>query len=75
MEWLCSFPERDSHPLKTASLSWRSKEIVYNQDPSKIKMTLRPLPELDLEMEGDKVSFDERQIWLPGLDSNQQPFG
>ena len=41
------------------------KEIIYNQDPSKIKMTLRPLPELDLEVEGDKVSFDERQKWLP----------
>ncbi len=41
------------------------KEIVYNQDPSKIKMTLRPLPELDLEVEGDKVSFDERTKWLP----------
>ena len=40
------------------------KEIIYNQDPSKIKMTLRPLPELDLEVEGDKVSFDERQKWL-----------
>ncbi len=40
------------------------KEILYNQDPSKIKMTLRPLPELDLEVEGDKVSFDERQEWL-----------
>lgn len=28
-------------------------------------MTLRPLPELDLEVEGDKVSFDEHQKWLP----------
>jgi len=46
------------------------KEIIYNQDPSKIKMTLRPLPELDLEVEGDKVSFDERTKWLPGLGSN-----
>ncbi|HLD49760.1 MAG TPA: recombinase family protein, partial [bacterium] len=46
------------------------KEIIYNQDPSKIKMTLRPLPELDLEVEGDKVSFDERQKWLPGQGSN-----
>ena len=43
------------------------KEIIYNQDPSKIKMTLRPLPELDLEVEGDKVSFDERTKWLPTL--------
>ena len=28
VEWLCSFPERDSHPLKTPSLSWRPKETL-----------------------------------------------
>jgi len=51
------------------------KEIVYNQDPAKIKMTLRPLPELELEVEDGKVSFDERQKWLPGQDSNLRPSG
>lgn len=47
------------------------KEIIYNQDPSKIKMTLLPLPELDLEVEGDKVSFDECQKWLVNIWAQQ----
>ena len=42
-------------------------EIVYDTRASKIKLTLRPLPDLGFQVEGDKVSFDERTNWLPGL--------
>jgi len=39
-------------------------EIVYDPAASKIKLTLRPLPDLDFQVVGDKVSFDERLNWL-----------
>lgn len=35
-------------------------EVVYDAQKSKIKLTLRPLPDLGFQVEGDKVSFDER---------------
>ena len=41
------------------------QEVVYAQEQSKIKLTLRPLPDLHWQVEGDKVSFDERTNWLP----------
>lgn len=41
------------------------QEVVYSQETSKIKLTLRPLPDLGIQVEGDnKVSFDERLNWL-----------
>ncbi len=46
------------------------KEVIYDQTQSKIKLTLRPLPDLGFVIEDGKVSFDERQQWLPGQDSN-----
>ncbi|MBI4970552.1 MAG: hypothetical protein HZC17_01760 [Candidatus Omnitrophica bacterium] len=46
------------------------KEVIYDQTQSKIKLTLRPLPDLGFVIEDGKVSFDERQEWLPGQDSN-----
>lgn len=39
-------------------------EVVYDAQASKMKLTLRPLPDLGFEVVGDRVSFDERQIWL-----------
>jgi hypothetical protein len=46
------------------------KDILYDHQQGKIKLTLRQLPDLDIEVIDGKVSFDERQIWLPGQDSN-----
>ncbi|MDE1976818.1 MAG: recombinase family protein, partial [Elusimicrobia bacterium] len=40
------------------------QEVGYAQDQSKIKLTLRPLPDLGWRIDGEKISFDERQIWL-----------
>jgi hypothetical protein len=40
------------------------EEIVYDPQKSKMKLTLRPLPDLGFQVEGDKVSFDERLNWL-----------
>ena len=42
------------------------QEVSYSQQDQKIKLTLRPLPDLDLRVEGHKISFDERTDWLPG---------
>lgn len=39
-------------------------EIVYDPAASKMKLTLRPLPDLGFQVEGHKVSFDERLNWL-----------
>jgi len=41
------------------------EEIVYDTQASKMKLTLRPLPDLGFEVVGDRVSFDERLNWLP----------
>lgn len=49
------------------------REVLYAQDKSKIRLTLRPLPDLGFQVEGDKVSFDERQDWLRAKDSNLEP--
>ena len=41
------------------------QEVVYAPGESKIKLTLRPLPDLGIQVEDDhKVSFDERLNWL-----------
>ena len=40
------------------------QEVSYSQQDHKIKLTLRPLPDLDLRVEGHKISFDERTDWL-----------
>jgi site-specific DNA recombinase len=40
-------------------------EVVYDPAASKMKLTLRPLPDLGFQVVGDKVSFDERLNWLP----------
>ncbi len=36
-------------------------DIVCDTQASKIKLTLRPLPDLGWSVDGDKVSFDQRQ--------------
>jgi len=41
------------------------EEIIYDPQKSKMKLTLRPLPDLGFEVVGDRVSFDERLKWLP----------
>jgi len=43
------------------------EEIIYDTQASKMKLTLRPLPDLGFEVVGDRVSFDERLNWLPRL--------
>ena len=40
------------------------REVVYAEKDSKIKLILRPLPDLGWEVEGDRISFDERPNWL-----------
>lgn len=40
------------------------EEIVYDTQASKMKLTLRPLPDLGFQVVGDRVSFDERLNWL-----------
>jgi len=42
------------------------QEVGYAQEQSKIKLTLRPLPDLGWQIDGEKVSFDQRLDWLPG---------
>ncbi len=40
------------------------QEIIYNPAASKMRLTLRPLPDLGFQVVGDRVSFDERLNWL-----------
>jgi len=40
-------------------------EVLYDMQGAKIKLTLRPLPDLGFQVEGDRISFDERLNWLP----------
>jgi hypothetical protein len=47
------------------------QEVTYHEDAHKIRLTLRPRPDLDCKVEGDKVSFDERLKWLRMLDALQ----
>lgn len=49
------------------------QEVRYGQSEGKIKLTLRPLPDLGWSVEGDRVSFDERTNWLRAKDSNLEP--
>ncbi len=41
------------------------KQVAYDPNHSKIKLILRPLPDLGLTVDGDKVCFDESAVWLP----------
>ncbi len=49
------------------------KEIFYDLNHSKIKLFLRQLPDLGIQVDGDKISFDESAVWLPDKDSNLEP--
>ncbi|MDD5655908.1 MAG: hypothetical protein PHF00_01455 [Elusimicrobia bacterium] len=40
------------------------QEVRYNQAEGKIKLILRPLPDLGWSVNGDEISFDESQNWL-----------
>jgi len=55
---------------KKSLLQLLIKEVNYDRNQAKIKLTLRQLPDLDLQVEGNKVSFDESKVWLPGQGSN-----
>lgn len=39
-------------------------EVLYDAQASKMRLTLRPLPDLGFQVAGDKVSFDESLNWL-----------
>ena len=44
------------------------KEVLYDQDNSKIRITLRQLPDIGLAInDTENISFDERIDWLPRL--------
>ena len=49
------------------------KEVVYNEDKSKITITFRQVTIKDTPF-GGKACFDGSMFWLLDLDSNQEPF-
>ena len=52
------------------------KEILYDKDHSKIKIALRPLPDIGpFIVNHQNKCFDAVSSWLLGLGSNQQPSG
>ena len=59
-----SFPRLSPQNQKEL-LALLIEEIVYDTQASKMKLTLRPLPDLGFQVVGDRVSFDERLNWLP----------
>lgn len=58
-----SFPRLSPQNQKEL-LALLIEEIIYDPQKSKMKLTLRPLPDLGFEVVGDRVSFDERLKWL-----------
>ncbi|MBI4064297.1 MAG: recombinase family protein [Elusimicrobia bacterium] len=66
--------EGTPHPALSLKGRGVRKEETKKEE-SKIKLTLRPLPDLGWEVDGDNVRFDERTNWLRGWDSNPQPTG
>ena len=57
--------EKLTAPERKDFLRLLLKEVLYDHQEGKIKLTLRQLPDLGIEAIDGKVSFDERQIWLP----------
>lgn len=64
LESFSGFYTRLAPPQQKELLALLVGEVVYDTQASKIKLTLRPLPDLDFQVAGDKVSFDERLNWL-----------
>lgn len=47
VEWLCSFPGRESHPLEAPGLSWRTKvRFEINVDNCRLPAVCRPTDSL-----------------------------
>jgi hypothetical protein len=67
LESFSGFYTKLTPPQQKELLALLVGEVVYDTQASKIKLTLRPLPDLDFQVAGDKVSFDERLNWLPGI--------
>ncbi|MBI4669786.1 MAG: recombinase family protein [Elusimicrobia bacterium] len=64
------------NPIKQRELTaLLVQEVVYAEEKSMIQLILRPLPELNWQIDGDQVRFDERTNPLRGWDSNPQPIG
>jgi len=64
LESFSGFYAKLTPPQQKEILAMLIAEIVYDTQASKIKLTLRPLPDLGFQVVGDKVSFDERTNWL-----------
>jgi len=66
--------EKLTAPERKDFLRLLLKDVLYDHQQGKIKLTLRQLPDLDIEVVNGKVSFDERQVWLPDPDTATCPF-
>ncbi len=64
LESFSGFYTKLTPPQQKELLALLVGEVVYDTQKSKMKLTLRPLPDLGFQVEGDKVSFDERLNWL-----------
>ncbi len=64
LESFSGFYTKLTPPQQKELLALLVGEVIYDTQASKIKLTLRPLPDLDFQVAGDKVSFDERLNWL-----------
>ncbi|MFC1521856.1 recombinase family protein [Elusimicrobiota bacterium] len=61
---------RLSPPKQKELVALMVKEVIYDEEESKIKLTLRPLPDLKWDMDQNKVSFEERLNLLPDRGKN-----
>jgi len=73
LESFSGFYTKLTPPQQKELLALLVAEVVYDTQASKMKLTLRPLPDLGFQVVGDKVSFDERLNWLRAQDSNLKP--
>ncbi len=64
LESFSGFYTKLTPPQQKELLALLVGEVVYDPAASKMKLTLRPLPDLGFQVVGDKVSFDERLNWL-----------
>lgn len=69
LESFSGFYTKFPPPQQKKLLALLVGEVDYDPAVSKMKLTLRPLPDLGFQVVGDKVSFDERLNWLPVVGS------
>lgn len=68
VEWLCSFPGRESHPLEAPGLAWRTEELlqvdVHHPMLTALHVRLRSTYRIQRALAWPETETARRERWL-----------